>query len=193
MLLVLIFFIIIIIIASIKIKIFIQIKENKLELFIKFYIFGKILIGKINLNKMRTKNNKRIQEEIKKIDINKKELVKRIYKTIKQTNINLEYLEFYIDICTTDVILTSYSVAVLSNIITFLLKILSLNINYKKCSYKINPIYSDKKILNIKLNCIISTNLVHIISIIYRNMKEWRCDKNGRRASNRRAYGNCNE
>ena len=190
MLLVFVFFIIILIISSIKIKVFIQVKDNKLNLIMKFYIFRKILVGKINLykNKNKKKNNKKVKRKI-----TKKELRKLIYIVIKHAKTNLEHLNLKVDICTTDAILTSYSVAILSNIITFVLKRLKTKINYKNCIYKINPIYLDKKILNIELDCIISANLVHIISIIYRNIKEWRCDRHGRTTSNRRAYGNCNE
>ena len=49
----------------------------------------------------------------------------------------------------------------------------------------INPLYVNQKILNIKLDCIITTNLVHIISILYKNLKKWRCDVNGNETSNR--------
>lgn len=190
MLLVFILFIIILTIANIKIKIVIQIQNNKLDLIMKFYIFGKLLVGKINLYKSKNQNKKGKKTRKK---ITKKELRKLVYIVIKNAKTNLEFLDLKIDICTTDVVLTSYSVAIISNAITFVLKKLKTKINYKKCSYKINPMYVDKKILNIELNGIISANLVHIISIIYRNMKEWRCEKNGRKTSNRRAYGNCYE
>ena len=193
MLLVLIFFIIILIIISLNIKIFIEIKDNKLSLLLKFYILKKILIGKINLNKKNIKKRKNGKNKFRKNKITKKELRKLVYIIIKKAKTRLEFLDFQIDICTTDVIATSYAVAIVSNVITFILKILKTKINYNKCSYKINPIYSNEKILNIKLNCIISANLVHIITIIFRNMKEWRCDKNGRKTSNRRSYGNCDE
>ena len=185
MLLVLILFVITLTIVSMKIKIVIQIQNNKFNMIMKFYIFGKLLVGKINLYKNKKQNKKNKKKSTKK------ELIKLVYTIIKKAKTNLEFLDLQIDICTTDVILTSYSVAIISNTITFLLK--KLKVNYKSCNYKINPIYSNKKILNIKLKSIISANLVHIITIIYRNIKEWRCENNGRKTSNRRAYGNCNE
>lgn len=190
MLLVFILFIIIFVIASIKIKIVIKIKDNKLNFIVKFYIFSRLLLGKINLYKNK-KSNKKSKNQKKRIT--KKELRKLVYILIKKAKTNLEFLNLQIDICTTDPILTSYSVAIISNVITLIFKKLKTKINYENCSYKIIPIYSDKKILNIELNSIISANLVHIITIIYRNIKEWRCEKNGRETSYRRSYDNCNE
>ena len=66
-------------------------------------------------------------------------------------------------------------------------------INLKNFKYMINPLYVNQKILNIKLDCIITTNLVHIISILYKNLKKWRCDVDGNETSNRWSYGNCDE
>lgn len=195
MLLVFIFFIIFLIIITIKLKLYIEIYEKKPEIKLKIYILNKLLIGKIDFNKLKRKNfkNKKIQNKIDSLVSDKKKFFKEIYDISKKISLNLEELDLNIDICTTDAILTSYSVAVISNIIVFILKKLNVKINYKKCKFVVNPIYIDKKMLNIKLNCIISVNMVHIINIIYRNFKKWRSDVNGRRASNRRSYGNCNE
>ena len=95
--------------------------------------------------------------------------------------------KFYlkIDISTTDCILTSYTVFILSNIIAFFIKFTNVKINLKNFKYMINPLYVNQKILDIKLDCIITTNLVHIISILYKNLKKWRCDVNGNETSNR--------
>ncbi|MBO5349127.1 MAG: hypothetical protein J6A89_04845 [Clostridia bacterium] len=192
MLLVVIFFIIIIIaIISMQIKLYIKINKNKLNTILRIYIFKKILIGKINLS--NHKRNKIKNKEITNIVNDKKTLIKFIYKIIKETSLKLEKLKLKIDVSTTDPILTSYFVMIISNIITILLKKTKLKIDYSNCKYIINPLYINEKILNIKLNCIISSNLVHITYIIYKNLKKWRCDVNGRRASNRRAYGYSNE
>ena len=107
-------------------------------------------------------------------------------KNIKEAILNIsKKLDLKIDISTTDCILTSYTVFILSNIIAFFIKFTNVKINLKNFKYMINPLYVNQKILNIKLDCIITTNLVHIISILYKNLKKWRCDVNGNETSNR--------
>ena len=115
-------------------------------------------------------------------------------KNIKEAILNIsKKLDLKIDISTTDCILTSYTVFILSNIIAFFIKFTNVKINLKNFKYMINPLYVNQKILNIKLDCIITTNLVHIISILYKNLKKWRCDVDGNETSNRWSYGNCDE
>ena len=144
---------------------------------------------KINPNNERIKNNlkifKSIQKKFKNLSKNKTKLIKEIYLILKDIKLNLKKLDLKIDISTTDCILTSYTVFILSNIIAFFIKFTNVKINLKNFKYMINPLYVNQKILNIKLDCIITTNLVHIISILYKNLKKWRCDVNGNETSNR--------
>ena len=63
---------------------------------------------------------------------------------------------------------------------------------YKNCFYDIKPIYKDKNLYEISLNCIIEVKMVHIINMIYKIVKKRRSDKN-ERTSNRRAYDNSDE
>lgn len=192
MLLAIIFLLIIIIaIISAEAKLYVRISKNKISLILKFYIFKKILIGKINFKNRKIKKAK--NRDINKFKSNKKAAFKFFYNSIKESHLNLDKLNLKIDVCTTDPILTSYFVMIISNIITLILKKTNLIIDYKNCKYIINPYYIDKKILNIKLNCIIRSNIVHIIYIFYRNFRKWRCDINERRAPNRKSYDNCNE
>lgn len=197
MLLVFIFLILlIIIILNIRIKLFVKTKQGKLMTTFKIYIVN-LPIWTINLNKLKKKYSKKKKTKneklIKQFKSNKKNSIKTIYNIINEANFNLETLKLKIDISTTDPVLTSYFVMILSNIITFILKASKLKIDYKNCKYNIHPLYTNKKVLNIKLNCIISVNLVHIIYVIYKNYKKWRCDINGRRTSNRKPYGNSDE
>ena len=185
--------IIIIAIISMQIKLYIKISKDKLKFILKVYIFKKILIAKIDLKDRKKKRKKKKTRYINKTINDRKSLLKMIYKTVKENRLNLEKLDLKIDACTTDPILTAYLVMILSNIITFILKKSNLKIDYKNCRYVINPLYINKKILNIKIDCIISSNNVHIIYIIYKNFRKWRRDINGRRTSNRKPYDNCNE
>lgn len=177
----LVFFIIVItliIILTTDLKLLIAIRDNNLTVNLKIYILKFILLAKIDLtknkfSKSKFKKNKKIQEKIKQYSKNKISSLKRINKAIRDIKLNLEHLDLKIDISTTDCILTSYAVAIISNIITFIIKGLNFKINFKNCKYKVNPLYVNKKVLDIKLECIIKANIVHIIRMIYKNKLIW--------------------
>lgn len=187
--------IIVVLIATTELRLFISIKDMSFKSYLKIYVLKSILIAKIDLTKKRKKyiKNKRIQKQFKNLSKNKTKFIKEIYLILKDIKLNLKKLDLKIDISTTDCILTSYTVFILSNIIAFFIKFTNVKINLKNFKYMINPLYVNQKILNIKLDCIITTNLVHIISILYKNLKKWRCDVNGNETSNRWSYGNCDE
>ena len=187
--------IIIVLIATTELRLCVSIKDMSFKSYLKIYVLKSILIAKIDLTKKRKKyiKNKRIRKKFKNLSKNKIKFIKEIYFVLKYVKLNLKKLDFKIDISTTDCILTSYTVFILSNIIAFFIKFTNVKINLKNFKYMINPLYVNQKILNIKLDCIITTNLVHIISILYKNLKKWRCDVNGNETSNRWSYGNCDE
>ncbi len=187
--------IIIVLIATTELRLCVSIKDMSFKSYLKIYVLKSILIAKIDLTKKRKKyiKNKRIRKKFKNLSKNKTKFIKKIYFVLKDVKLNLKKLDFKIDISTTDCILTSYTVFILSNIIAFFIKFTNVKINLKNFKYMINPLYVNQKILNIKLDCIITTNLVHIISILYKNLKKWRCDVNGNETSNRWSYGNCDE
>ena len=187
--------IIIVLIASTELRLCVSIKDMSFKSYLKIYVLKSILIAKIDLTKKRKKyiKNKRIRKKFKNLSKNKIKFIKEIYFVLKDVKLNLKKLDFKIDISTTDCILTSYTVFILSNIIAFFIKFTNVKINLKNFKYMINPLYVNQKILNIKLDCIITTNLVHIISILYKNLKKWRCDVDGNETSNRWSYGNCDE
>ena len=60
--------------------------------------------------------------------------------------------------------------------------------NSKENRFIINPLYINKNLLNLELNCIFETKLIHIIYVIYILNEKRRDDKNVR-TSNRRSYG----
>lgn len=187
--------IIIVLIATTELRLCVSIKDMSFKSYLKIYVLKSILIAKIDLTKKRKKyiKNKIIRKKFKNLSKNKIKFIKGIYFVLKDVKLNLKKLDFKIDISTTDCILTSYTVFILSNIIAFFIKFTNVKINLKNFKYMINPLYVNQKILNIKLDCIITTNLVHIISILYKNLKKWRCDVDGNETSNRWSYGNCDE
>ena len=64
----------------------------------------------------------RIRKKFKNLSKNKTKFIKEIYFVLKDVKLNLKKLDFKIDISTTDCILTSYTVFILSNIIAFFIK-----------------------------------------------------------------------
>ena len=133
-------------------------KESKIYVYL--LIFGKIKLFKKDAKKMKQPNvkieNRNIDidlEILKKNDIkiNYKELLQNIDINIKKININAQ-------IGTQDAALTAILVGILSSILGVILK---------KPKYQINPIYSDKNVLNIKIECIIS---IYLMQYIYRKI-----------------------
>ena len=55
--------------------------------------------------------------------------------------------------------------------------------------YKIEPLYLNHNIYEIKLNCIFEIKMVHIINMIYYFIKKRRGENHEQRTSDRRAYG----
>jgi len=172
---------------TVSLKIFnmhwIKIKIDKDKL-ANEYIKEKLKVEEKNINvnkEMRNifnicKNNKSIKNELKKMKL------------------RLEELNLKIDIGIEDCVLTSYAVGIISILISNLLPhIIQKNIKnseiINRYKYQIAPIYMNKNLYKINLNCIIGAKLVHIIYIIFLIKKEEkrRSDKN-ERASNRKSY-----
>ena len=86
-----------------------------------------------------------------------------------------------------DNIITSFAVATISSIISIILARNIKKYEKDKYIYSIIPIYEDKPMLKIKLNCIIDIKIVHIMNVIYMMLKK-RSGKYDERTSNRRAY-----
>lgn len=161
-----------------KVKFYIVIRDNKSAINIGLSIFG-VPFLKYNVRKRKDKDGK------KKRRISNDEIFYVIRRLSKKQRIYLERINAGIKICSGDAVATSISVAVISNAITFILKSANVKINRKKFRYIITPIYQDKKIFDIYLDCIINISLVHIISII---ISKWRRDRHGRKTSNRKSY-----
>ena len=153
--------------------------------------FLNLEITKDRLEKIDFKE--KIEKRIKKIDYislltilkeNNTYNIKTI-KKIKKHMPNVTFINLISNIGTEDAILTSYIVAIISILLGVLLRKQIQKSNNNK--FIINPIYINKNLLNIELNCIFETKLIHIIYIIYILNKKGRVSKNGR-TSNRRAY-----
>lgn len=151
----------------------------------------KMLSVKIDKEKVKRLNSKvnfknRVQNmnfmKVKK-DLPQKEL-KEIFKIL-----NIEFSKIYlkVEVGTEDVIITSLIITILASILGIGLARVIKKYEKEKYNYEIYPVYQNRNLINLNLNCIIKVKMVHIISIIYILLKKRRVEKH-ERTSNRRAY-----
>ncbi len=164
-----------------------KIDKDKFTLKIRFYIFNYLKIVQIKLNNKKIKkilNNKKI--DIKKIANKLPKNKKQDLKLLQALRVKKLYLK--LEIGTIDIMITTFLIPIISTILSVLL---IKSANRKNCYYKITPLYTDENIYNIDLNCIISIKIIHIISIMLKNINKG-ADKH-ERTSNRRSYAYSNE
>ena len=133
-------------------------KESKIYVYL--LIFGKIKLFKKDAKKMKQPNLKLENKNIdlgliffrkKEIKINYKELLQNIDIDVKKIDLNAQ-------IGTQDAALTAILVGILSSLLGIILK---------KTKYQINPVYVNKNILTVKIECIIS---IYLMQYIYRKI-----------------------
>lgn len=157
---------------------------------LSLYLANKIKWISIHLNdeKMRKMYNRMHLEKIdfKKFEQNFKWKDLKIAKKIQP---KLSYLSLNMKIGLESPVITAFLVSVISSIIAIGLPYVATNLIKENYEYYIQPIYHNKNIYKIQLNCIIQVKMVHIINVIYIFLKKRRRDLNERSTSNRRAYG----
>ena len=170
--------------------------KTKYQIIIIFSILNKIdyLNLKITPQKIKKelakKNIKKFEEKIKQNQIKSEKIALEIMKNLK---FKINSLNLKIKISLENSSINAIATGVISTVISILLgKMLDKKIikSINQIKWEIMPLYKNENFLNITLDCIISLNLIHIIYTIYKIKKKG--EKNVR-ASNRRAYANCNE
>ncbi len=158
-------------------------KDYKIK--IALYLFNKIKWIWISLD---DKKIQKISQKSKwsEVDIKKYVDVKDI-KLVKKLSPKISFLNLKVKLGTFDILATTYFVAILSTFVAVLLPYTIKKYKKENYYYEILPVYFDKNLYEIKLNCIIEEKMVHIISIVYALLKKRRVDKN-ERTSNRRSY-----
>lgn len=157
---------------------------------LKWYIFSKIPIIKIKLNKNNIKKFK-LKEKFIDFDIKiweeRKKFDKDFFKIIRKLKFYIKQLNLKIDIGTENAALTSIIVPIISSVIALFLRN-KIRTNEEEY-FMIQPIYKNQNYLNIELSGIFEMKMNHIINIIYLLIKK---DKKGEdkyeRTSNRRSY-----
>lgn len=161
----------------------IKIDKKKIKTIKNSKIFKSKIFSKIN-------GNEHIRDIVLK---NKKEIFKTSnIEYIKEIKPELKQLNLYMELCTSDSIFTSFSVAILASIISIIVARNIEEFSSSKYRYVITPKYEQKPSIKIKLNCIISIKIVHIMNVIYMLIKK-RSVEYDERTSNRRTYASLND
>ena len=110
---------------------------------------------------------------------------------IKESKIDLEYLNLDFSLGTEFILLTTVIITTLSTIFPMLANKFIRKYDSKNYIYKFTPIYN-KNDIRLELDCIISIKLVHIINVILSILFKKGVFKNVR-TSNTRFNDNCYE
>lgn len=191
----LVFLVTIIILSTIKINI--KYINKNYKVIIKLYLLNKIRYLKLELDKNKLKEIFiRAKNKIKKV--NYKKIEKEIYQdrkviknVVKKLKIDLEYLDLDLRIGTEFILLTSVIIVTISTIFPIIANKFIRKYEKRKYNYKFTPIYN-KNDINLQLDCIISTKMVHIINVIISIIFKKGVFKNVR-TSNTRFNDNCYE
>lgn len=186
------FFVIFVLIISSTVKI--EINEKIIDSYKKLkelkYLISIKLFNKIKLISFKISND-RIGKSSKIIKRGYRDVIRILKDVFRSKRIKVEKLKLNIKLGTENSALTSYTVAVISSIISIFLAKEIEEFSHDKYQYQIVPLYTDKNELKLSINCIISIKLVHIIYMIYVLMRK--DDGKYGRTSNRRTYDNSHE
>ena len=190
-------FILLIVISKIELKIHnlhinsaLTVKNNE-DLLIQISL--KILnIRWIKIKLSRTKIEKlknKIKEEEKRLNLNEKEINKKIKNKINKaikdkeirenilnTKVELEEFKSKLEVATDDYIITSYLVAIISIIISNIIPhIISKKTEKKlgkKIQYYVTPVYKVQNSYSLRLDTTVSTKLLHLLYIAVKIIKK---------------------
>lgn len=169
--------------------------NNKYAIIFSIYFANKIKYIWFNLNSKRAKKiYSKVQLE--KIDLRKFKKVFKLSDLKELTKLHLKILDLNLDmnIGTKSPLVTSFLVVTISNAISLLLPHLVNNLKDNRYFYNIKPLYYNKELYKINLDCIIEIKMVHIINVIYYIfLKKGRRKNERSTTSNRKSYAYSHE
>ncbi|CDE97275.1 putative uncharacterized protein [Clostridium sp. CAG:567] len=169
--------------------------NNKYAIIFSIYFANKIKYIWFNLNSKRAKKiYSKVQLE--KIDLKKFKKVFKLSDLKELTKLHLKILDLNLDmnIGTKSPLVTSFLVVTISNAISLLLPHLVNNLKDNRYFYNIKPLYYNKELYKINLDCIIEIKMVHIINVIYYIfLKKGRRKNERSTTSNRKSYAYSHE
>ena len=170
--------------------------KNKSEYAIIFslYLGNKIkwIWFKLNDKKIRKMYSKMQLEKLYFKKFRKDFKVKDI-KQLPKLQPKISYLNLDANLGVISPVTTSFLVATIASIISIALPYLAKSLNKERYIYNIKPLYYNKNLYKINLNCIIEIKMVHIINIIFVFIKKGRNHNQQSTTSNRKSYAYSNE
>lgn len=159
---------------------------------IGFYFMNTIKLLRFTVNKAKLERSKLVNKiSIKEVEKNVK-INKELWEHLKTIKPKLQALKLNASIGTEDAVLTSITTLVLATLLSILLPYVVEPKHQPQITYKIEPLYQGKNIIDFSLHCIIYVKMVHIMNIIYIYLRKRRVEKY-ERTSNRRTYANSYE
>lgn len=150
--------------------------NKKYKITIKLYVFEKINYFKLDITKYQMEKRvirKNIEKLKRKIEKDKNNFDMKQISKLKKMNIKIQKINLKMVLGTEDTAQNAIIVGTISSIIAIIMGLLSekkiLAIGEGKenqINWKIIPLYQNRNLLNIDLNCIISFKLIHIINAI---------------------------
>ncbi len=188
-------FIILVIISTLHIKIKNLSISNtefkntaKYEIEFSLYLFDKAKWLWFNLNDKKTrKMYSKMQLEKKDFKKFRQDFKIKYLKEIPKLKPKISYLNLDVNLGVTSPVTTSFLVASIASIISTLLPYFAKSLKKNKYIYNIKPLYYNKNLYKINLNCIIEIKMVHIINIIL-FIKKGRKKNEQSTTSNRKPY-----
>lgn len=169
--------------------------NNKYAIIFSIYFANKIKYIWFNLNSKRAKKiYSKVQLE--KIDLKKFKKVFKLsdLKELTKLHLKISDLNLEMNIGTKSPLVTSFLVVTISNAISLLLPHLVNNLKDNRYFYNIKPLYYNKELYKINLDCIIEIKMVHIINVIYYIfLKKGRRENERSTTSNRKSYAYSHE
>lgn len=140
-------------------------------------------------------NDKKVRKMYSKIQLEKLDFKKfrkdfkvKDLKELPRLQPKISYLNLDASLGVISPVITSFLVATIASIISIALPYLAKSLQKERYIYNIKPLYYNKNLYKINLNCIIEIKMVHIINIIFVLIKKGRKKNEQSTTSNRKPY-----
>lgn len=162
---------------------------NEYAIIFSLYLGNKIkwIWFRLNDKKVRKMYSKM---QLEKLDFKKfrKNFKVKELKELPKLQPKISYLNLDANLGVISPVTTSFLVATISSIISIALPYLAKRLKKERYIYNIKPLYYNKNLYKINLNCIIEIKMVHIINIIFILIKKGRKKNEQSTTSNRKPY-----
>ena len=168
---------------------------NEYAIIFSLYLGNKIkwIWFRLNDKKVRKMYSKM---QLEKLDFKKfrKDFKVKDLKELPKLQPKISYLNLDANLGVISPVTTSFLVATISSIISIALPYLATSLKKERYIYNIKPLYYNKNLYKINLNCIIEIKMVHIINVIYYIfLKKGRRENERSTTSNRKSYAYSHE